>query len=281
MGRGPHTVPLRALLRHAGVGSPRGRDPRGSRSSPPPCRGPFWGGGRPLGSGGAEGRACGSLAGGGAGGGAPPPPPRPVGRRPGFRCPRRAPPGYTRAVGVAGRPRASGAFRSAADGSVRQGGGGEGGETPPPWFAPPSSPGRPLIRPLRSRPPGRCRSAVGRRQAGRVGVCLGRGAPAPRVQRPLRGGCGAAVSSVWLCPLLGLSGRGGGSGGGPLAPWRRLLTAGGGGAWRSRPRGPAIGWGVAPFPRPPLPRAGPSCRPSLGPLIPPAVVARRWPTGGG
>ena len=56
---------------------------------------------------------------------------------------------------------------------------------------------------------------------------------------------------------------------------------GGGGAWQSRPRGPALGWGVAPFPRPPLPRAGPSCRPSLGPLIPPAVVARRWPAGGG
>ena len=33
MGRGPHSVPLRALLRHNGVGSPRGRDPRGSRSS--------------------------------------------------------------------------------------------------------------------------------------------------------------------------------------------------------------------------------------------------------
>ena len=57
-------------------------------------------------------------------------------------------------------------------------------------------------------------------------------------------------------PLSGLSGRGGGEWGGPLVPWRRLLTAGGGGAaWQSRPRGPAIGWGVAPFPRPPLPRA--------------------------
>ena len=84
MGRGPHTVLVRALLRHAGVGLPRGRDPRGSRSSrippPPPRRGPFWGGGRPLGSGGAEGRSCDSLAGGGAGGGwggrPPAPPPR-------------------------------------------------------------------------------------------------------------------------------------------------------------------------------------------------------------
>ena len=57
-------------------------------------------------------------------------------------------------------------------------------------------------------------------------------------------------------------------GGGPLVPWRRLLTAGGGG-------GMAVpGPGASP-------RAGPSCRPSLGPLIPPAVVARRWPAGGG
>ena len=97
-----------------------------------------------------------------------------------------------------------------------------------------------------------------------------------------RGGCGGGVGGPPPRPLSGLSGRGGGSGGGPLVPWRRLLTAGGGGAaWRSRPRGPAIGWGVAPFRRPPLPRAGPSCRPSLGPLIPPAVVAQRWPAGGG
>ena len=62
---------------------------------------------------------------------------------------------------------------------------------------------------------------------------------------------------------------GGGSGGGPLVPWRCLLSAGGGGAeWQSWPRGPAIGRGVAPFPRPPLPRAGFSRRASLGPRIP-------------
>ena len=98
-----------------------------------------------------------------------------------------------------------------------------------------------------------------------------------RVAPPAPGGRRAAP----LAPQLG-GVRGGGGGGGPLAPWRRLLTAGGGAAaWQSRPRGPAIGWGVAPFPRPPLPRDGPSCRPSLGPLIPPAVVARRWPAGGG
>ena len=107
--------------------APRPRPPREQvHPHPPPPRVavPSGGGGRPLGSGGAEGRSCGSLAGGGAGGGGGGAPPRPVGRRPAFRCPRRAPPGYTRAVGVAGRPRASGAVRSAADGSVRRGGGG-------------------------------------------------------------------------------------------------------------------------------------------------------------
>ena len=89
-----------------------------------------------------------------------------------------------------------------------------------------------------------------------------------------------------MAPQLGgvRGGGGGGSVGGPLVPWRCLLTAGGGGggaAWQSWPRGPAIGWGVAPFPRPPLPRVGSPCSPSLGPLIPPAVVARRWQAGGG
>ena len=73
---------------------------------------------------------------GGGGAGAAPPPPRPVGRRPAIRCLRRAPPGYNRAVGVAGRPRASDAAWSAANGSVRRGGGGEGGGTPRPGSRP-------------------------------------------------------------------------------------------------------------------------------------------------
>ena len=73
---------------------------------------------------------------GGGGGGAAPPPPSPVGRRPAICCLRRAPPGYTRAVGVAGRPRPSGAVRSAANGSVRRGGGEEGGTPPCPGSRP-------------------------------------------------------------------------------------------------------------------------------------------------
>ena len=67
--------------------------------------------------------------------------------------------------------------------------------------------------------------------------------------------------------------------GGPSGPLAPPPEGRGGAAWRSRPRGPAVGWGVALFPRPPLPRVGSSCRPSLGPLVPPrrrrAVLAGR------
>ena len=134
-------------------------------------------------------------------------------------------------------------------------------------------------------------SRSSRRSPHRVAVPSGGGgappAPGGRTVAPLApqlgwvwGGVGGAAPP----PALGPVWEGGGSWGGPLVPWQRLLTAGGGGggaAWQSWPRGPAIGWGVAPFPRPPLPRAGSPCRPSLGPLIPPAVVARRWQAGGG
>ena len=104
--------------------------------------------------------------------------------------------------------------------------------------------------------------------------------PLPPPRRPP--GSGGAEGRARGSPAGGGAGGGGDGVGGPLVPWRCLLTArGGGAAWQSWPRGPAIGWGVAPFPRPPLPRAGSSCRPSLGPLIPPAAVARRWQAGGG
>ena len=74
MGRGLHTVPWRALLRHPSVGSLEQAQPL----LPPPRRRPFWGGGVPSAPGGAEGRACGSPAGGVAGGGVGGPPPRPL-----------------------------------------------------------------------------------------------------------------------------------------------------------------------------------------------------------
>ena len=255
-GRGPHTVLVcrrvpppglvRALLWRAGVGWPVGRDPLGSRRlgalgravcsfsripPPPPASRSLLGeGGRPLGSGGAEGCSCGSQGGGGPRGGRMggplrrPPPPRPVGRQPAIRCLRRAPPGYNRAVGVARRPWASGSARSAANGSVRRMGEGGGGNFPAlvraPSFPRPASEGAAPFAPSWA-PRVRRRSAAGRAGAcGRFtgGTCRGRGAPSPRVQRPLRGGCGAAVSSVCLRSFLGLRGRGGGVGGGLRSP---------------------------------------------------------------
>ena len=61
---------------------------------------------------------------------------------------------------------------------------------------------------------------------------------------------------------------GGGVQGALWSPGDASCRPGGGAAWQSWPRGPAIGRGIAPFPRPPLPRAGFSRRPSLGPFIP-------------
>ena len=176
--------PLRVAVPSGGGGaSPRLRGGGGSLLWPS-----SWGGG---------------AGGGGVGGGAAPPPPnppspRPVGRRPAICCLRRAPTGYTPAVGVGGRPRASGAARSATNGSVRRGGV-EGGGTSPPWFAPPSSPGRPLKRPLRLRRPGRRRSAVGRQRAGR-----GRA-----------GGSLGALAAAVVPPQPGCSGLFGGAAGPP------------------------------------------------------------------
>ena len=238
---------IRALLWRAGVGSPVSRDPRGSRprgalgravcrsSRIPPPRVAV-----PSGGGGASPRLRGgggsllwpSSMGGervGGGGGAALPPPAPSGDGlpsvvsgvppRGILVPWGLPAGGGRAA-RSGRPPM---------GQCGGGGGGEGGGTPQPWFAPPSSPGC-------LRRPGRRRSAVGRLRAGRAGACLVLGAPSPWVQRPLRGGCGTAVSLVCPRPLLGLRGRGGGIGGGPLVPWRRPLTAKGG-----RPGGPGPG----------------------------------------
>ena len=168
------------------------------------------------------------------------------------------------------------------------GGGREGGGHPPalvraPAFPRPASEG---AAPFASRaPPVRRRSAAGR--AGACGrftgaACRGRSAPSPRVQRPLRGGCGAAVPSACLCPLLGLRERGGGERGGASDPLTPPLTAAGG-----RPCGPgpggqpsAGGSHSSPAPRY-LARAGPSCRRSLGSPVPPAIAARRWPAEGG
>ena len=238
---------------------PRNAVPSGGGEASPRLR---WGGGSLLWP-----QAGGGERGGGGAEGAATPPPRPVGRRPAICCLRRAPPGYTRAVGVARRPGASGAVRSAANGSVRQGGG-EGGNLPALVRAPvspgPASEGAaPFARPGRRRP------AVGRQRAGRAGACLGRGAPPPRVQRPLQGRCGDAVSSVCLRPLLGLRGRGGGSGGGPLVPWRRPLTAEGGRHGGPGPGGQPSARGSHSSPAPLYLGSDPRAGPRRGPSSPP------------
>ena len=200
-------------------------------SPPPPRRGPFLGrGGVPSAPGGRRVALVALKLGGGAGGGGVggppprPPPPHPVGRRPAIRCLRRAPPGHTRAVGVAGRPRASGAARSAANGSVRRGGGRRGGEPPRPGSRPrlPQAGlcrGRSVCAVLGAAGP----PSVGSGQGGGVRAVHRGRLPRPRCprtpgQQPLRGGSGAAVPSVRLRPLLGLRGPGGGLGGALRSP---------------------------------------------------------------
>ena len=305
-GRGLHTVLVRrrapspglvrAPLWRAGVGSPVGGDPRGSRQLGAPgravCRSSRLppprvavasgeGGGVPSAPGGRRVAPValkrGGERGGGGSGGPPhhPPPPRPVGRRPAIRCLRRAPPGYTRVVGVAGRPRASGAARSAANGSVRRGGGGSGGEPPRPGSRPclPQAGlrrGRSVCAVLGAAGP----PSVGSGQGGSVRAVHRGRLPRPRCPlTPLAAASSGGVRGRCLFGLppsaLGPEGEGRGSGGGPLVPWRRPLTAEGG-----RPGGPGP-WGQpsaggshsspAPLYLKPDPRAGPR----WGPLSPP------------
>ena len=96
-------------------------------------------------------------------------------------------------------------------------------------------------------------------------------------------GGGGGATPLALGPVWEGAG-GGGGGGGPSVPWRCPLSAkkGGGGraAWRSQPRGPAIGQGGRALPPPP----STECR-ILTQSLPgaphfPAVAARRWPAGG-
>ena len=108
-----------------------------------------------------------------------------------------------------------------------------------------------------------------RRRPYRVAVPpVGGGAP------PALGGRRAAP----VAPQLGWV-RGGGGGATPPAPGP--VWEGGGGGVGGRLGGPSPGGqpsarGVAPFPRPPLPSAGSSRSPSLGPLI-----SRPLPRGAG
>ena len=234
--RAPPPSLARALLWHAGVGSPCGRDPRGSR----------W---------------LGAL------------------RRAVCRFSRTPPPRVAVPSGGGGAPPRLRGGRRVAPLAPKLGGGSGGGVggAAPPHPAPSGVVGLPSL--VSGVPPRVRRRPAAGRVCGRL----------PRPWCPLSPGAAASPGGVRGRRFFGLPPSalgpewegGGGSGGGPLVPWRRLLTAEGGAAWRSRPRGAAIAWGVAPCSHPPLPRAGPSCRPSLGPLVPPAVNARRWPAGGG
>ena len=158
MGRGLHTVLVRrralppslvrALLRHAGVGLPFGRNPRGSRRlgalgravcrssriPPPPASRFLSGGGRAPPR--LWGRRVAPVApklgrgsGGGGVGRAAPPPRRPVGRWPAIRCLRRAPRGILVPWGLpGGRGRRA---RSGRPSTGQCGGGGRRGGQPP------------------------------------------------------------------------------------------------------------------------------------------------------
>ena len=100
------------------------------------------------------------------------------------------------------------------------------------------------------------------------------GGGGPRLWLPSWGGCGGGAGGAAPPPALGpvWEGEGGGGvGGGLWSPGDASCRPRGGGGGRLGSPGPGgqpIGQGVAPFPRPPLPRAGFSRRPSLGPLIP-------------
>ena len=106
------------------------------------------------------------------------------------------------------------------------------------------------------------------------------GGGGPRLWLPCCGGCGGGGGAP-PPPALG-SVRGGGWGG-PFGPLAMPLVGRGGGAgavWRSWPRGPVIGQGVAPFSRP-LIESRMLAQALAGAPHLPAVVARRWPAGGG
>ena len=85
-------------------------------------------------------------------------------------------------------------------------------------------------------------------------------------------------------PALGPVWKGGGGVGGafgPLAMPPVGQKGGGGAAWRSRPRGLAIGQGGRAVPPPPSTESRILSQSLSGAPHPPAVVARRWPAGGG
>ena len=240
---------------------------------PPPRRGPFWGrGGVPSAPGGRRiAPVALKLGGGGGGGGGGAPPASPPRRA--LPCHQLSPACPLRVYSCRGGCRAAAGVGRGPVGrqwvSAAGEGGGRGGGNPPalvraPVFPGPASEGAAPSAPFLA-PPVRRRPAAGR-ACGRL----------PRPWCPLTPGSAASSGGVrgrrffGLPPsTLGPEGERGGEWGGPSGPLAPPPDGRGGAAWRSGPRGPAVGWGVALLPRPPLPRVGPSCRPSLGHLSPP------------
>ena len=175
-GRGPRAAPARWCglahqprpLREQAAGGAGARGVQVQLRPPPRVAVPSRGGGASLrlrrGGGPALLRPSSRGGSGGGGEGGCSAAPRPL-APPGVILPS-IPPGYTRAVGVAALPWASGAARSAANGSVRREGGEEGGGdllTPvrAPAFPKPASEGATPFA-LSWAPPVRCRSVAGR-----------------------------------------------------------------------------------------------------------------------
>ena len=123
---------------------------------------------------------------------------------------------------------------------------------------------------------------------------------------PVGGGAPPALGGRRAAPVAPQLGwvRGGGGGGGAAPPARSRACVGGwgggewggglrspgdascrprggGAAWRSRPRGSAIGQGGRALPPPPSTESRILTQSLSGAPHPPAVVARRWPAGGG
>ena len=154
-------------------------------------------------------------------------------------------------------------------------GGGRGGNPPAlvraPVFPRPACEG---VAPfaLSWAPPVRRRPAVGRAGAcGRFtgGACRSRGAPSSQVQRPLPGGVrGRRLFGLPPSPL-GPEGEGGGSGGGPVVPWRPPLTAEGGRPGGPGPGGQPSAGGSHSSPAPLYLESDPRAGPRWGPSSPP------------
>ena len=111
------------------------------------------------------------------------------------------------------------------------------------------------------------------------------GGGGPRLWLPSWGGCGGGgVGGPPPRPVSGLCGRGGGGvGGGLWSPGDASCRprGGGGGLGSPGPGGQPWARGVAPFPRPPSTENRILAQALSGAPHPPAVVARRWPAGGG